>query len=522
MKQLQLRDFLIGIFGLVIITASSMYVALRMGALPWPTVFVTVVSMGILAKFRDTTIQEINITHTMMSSGSMVAGALAFTIPGLWILDSSAKVSFKSVMVMTVAGAVLGTLFSAVFRKYLVEDDSIAFPIGKAAYNTLVTGLEKKKESLKLFVSMGISVLFTTLRDFFGFIPSAFEFFRGSSFVAPLSIWVSPMALAIGAIIGKTGSFMWLSGAVLGYLVITPIGISAGFFKDIAASDLFRQNLGIGVMLGTGLGILIKTSFDIAKNIKKEKIASSKKVLSCAAIIAVVSCVVTIGTELSFIQSILAVAGICIVTLLSGLLTGQSGVNPMEVFGILVMLAVSLIVKTDLSSKFIIAGLAAVSCGLCGDVMNDLKSGYMLKTDSKTQLFAEGIGGVIGAVISVFALFAMKDAFGGFGTAELPAPQAAGVATLANGLGNTKVLVAGVVIGCIFYLAGLPASTAGLGLYLSSSISFAVGLGALISTAIRKAGKASENDISLVSSGLLGGEGISGVVVAIIRMFAKV
>ena len=46
------RGLAVGIIGLIIITASSMYVALRMGALPWPTVFVTVVSMAILGKAK--------------------------------------------------------------------------------------------------------------------------------------------------------------------------------------------------------------------------------------------------------------------------------------------------------------------------------------------------------------------------------------------------------------------------------------------------------------------------------------
>jgi hypothetical protein len=56
--------------------------------------------------------------------------------------------------------------------------------------------------------------------------------------------------------------------------------------------------------------------------------------------------------------------------------------------------------------------------------MNDLKSGYLLKTDPRQQILGEGIGGVIGAILSVFVLLIMKSAFGGFGTAELPAPQA--------------------------------------------------------------------------------------------------
>ncbi|WP_236911804.1 hypothetical protein [Clostridium sp. Cult1] len=38
-EQLTFRGIIIGAIGAVIITTSSMYVALRMGALPWPTIF---------------------------------------------------------------------------------------------------------------------------------------------------------------------------------------------------------------------------------------------------------------------------------------------------------------------------------------------------------------------------------------------------------------------------------------------------------------------------------------------------
>ena len=85
-EQLSLRSLIIGSLGSCVITASSMYVALRMSALPWPTIFVAVLSMGLLKIFGKTTNNEINITQTAMSAGAMVAGGLAFTLPGLWIM----------------------------------------------------------------------------------------------------------------------------------------------------------------------------------------------------------------------------------------------------------------------------------------------------------------------------------------------------------------------------------------------------------------------------------------------------
>ena len=112
--QLTFRGIIIGAIGSIIITTSSMYVALRMGALPWPTIFVAVLSMTILRILKNTNLNEINVTHTAMSAGAMVAGGLAFTIPGIWMFNESAEVSFMELVAITLSGAILGVIFKIV------------------------------------------------------------------------------------------------------------------------------------------------------------------------------------------------------------------------------------------------------------------------------------------------------------------------------------------------------------------------------------------------------------------------
>lgn len=507
MRHFTLRSFFTGLTGLLIITASSMYVALRMGALPWPTIFVAVLSMTILGKAKNVSLQEINVTHTFMSAGAMVAGGLAFTLPGIWILNPSAELPVSQAMIVCVLGAMLGTLFSAVFRKNLVEERSLVFPIGNAAYNTLVTGIKKSRESILLFVSMSLSVLFTVFRDVFGFIPAVFSLFGGNGFIPPIHFWVSPMALAIGAVIDKFAALCWFAGALVSYFILAPLG----------CSELFRQNIGIGLMIGTGAGILIKALVKIIGNKNGKGLMKKKDILSAVLIIFISSLILSFASHLSLLQSCIAVFLVGVSCLLSGILTGQSGINPMEIFGILVMLAIGCVRQSSEIMLFLVASLTAVACGLSGDVMNDLKSGYMLKTNPAHQLIAEFIGGVIGAVLSVLCLFAMKKSFGSFGTDLLPAPQAKAVASMASGFGNSIEFFIAVVIGTLLFLLNVPSATLGLGVYLSMQISLPVGFGALI--AVLSAKKYKSGDINLVASGLLGGEGIAGVLIAIFSMF---
>ena len=517
------RGLAVGIIGLIIITSSSMYVALRMGALPWPTVFVTVLSMAILGKAKNATLEEINCTHTLMSAGAMVAGGLAFTLPGLWMTDPSASLSTITILAISITGAVLGTVFTVIFRRTFIEKEKLPYPMGEAAYNTLIAGKEGKGAPI-LFTSLGASALFTFIRDGLGKIPSVLGLYGGSSLFPSLSIWVSPMALGIGAIIGPVLALMWFGGAVLGYFIITPIGIATGFFESMADADAFRSNLGIGLMIGTGLGVAVKAVISLIKRKKSEKASPIPKNVIAAIVLVCILAVIILAltTEITILEGILLIVGVYLTTYLSGMLTGQTGVNPMEVFAILVLLGISAVLSPSLAAAFSIAGVVAVACGLTGDVMNDLKSGSLVGTKPRYQIMAEGIGGIIGAVVAAFALIVLKDSMGGFGSPELPAPQAAAVAAMAGGLTDSVAFFIGLAAGLLLYLLKVPSATLGLGVYLPTYISSAMALGAVIMAITKKAAKNKEKadeNAALISSGLLGGEGITGVIIAIVSMF---
>lgn len=520
------RALIIGTLGLLVITASSMYVALRMGALPWPTVFVTVVSMAALKRAKNSSLEEINVTHTIMSAGAMVAGGLAFTVPGLWILYPEAAIPTFQLIVITVTGAILGTVFTAIFRHKLIEEEKLPYPMGIASYNTLMAGYEGGKGAKTVFSTMGASAIFTALRDGFGLIPAVLTPFKGTAFFPALSIWVSPMALGIGAVIGPVLSFVWLLGTIIGHYIITPVGIGTGFFTSMVEADSFRSNLGIGLMIGTGIGVFIKAIFDIVKKGKSSDGKGSfglsrEKIVIVAVIMVMAMLVLATLTDIGAGSAVVTVIGILITTYLSSTLTGQTGVNPMEVFGMLVLLLCLGLFSPGIMPAFLIAGVTAVACGLAGDVMNDLKSGSMLGTSPGAQIIGEGIGGVIGAVISAFVIVILKEAFGGFGTAELPAPQASAVAAMVQGLGNSSAFTIGLIIGIALYLCKVPAATLGLGVYLPTYISSVMALGALCMLIAKKIFKKeeAEREGALVSSGLLGGEGITGVIIAIITLF---
>ena len=521
-SDLTVRSFIIGTIGLLIITIASMYVALRMGALPWPTVFVTILSMAILKKFKNSSLREVNITHTIMSSGAMVAGGLAFTIPGLWIIDPAATISIFQLCVIAVVGAILGTVFTSILRELLIVENQLPYPMGIAAYNTLTVGQEGGKSGKKLFITMGLSTIFTALRDGFALIPQLFTVFKGTALLPAAHLWLSPMAMGIGAIIGPVLSLMWALGAIIGFYLIIPIGLKLNLFPDLATADSFRSSLGIGLMFGTGFGIIIKVLFDLVKGKNNIKINLDKNsMIKLGAVLAL--CIVALSalTSITILQSILLIFAVFVACYLSSTLTGQTGINPMEIFAILVVLFITLVSSLDINSSFLIAGLVAVSCGLAGDVMNDLKSGYLIKTKAKDQLIGEIFGAIIASVLSVYLLFLLKDTLGPFGTATLPAPQATAIASMINGLANNTSFMLGLVIGAILFIIKVPSATLGLGFYLPMHISLAMASGAILQIIATKifGKKSTDENTPIISSGLLGGEAITGVVIALITIF---
>jgi len=528
-EQLTWRGILIGIIGAVIITTSSLYVALRMGALPWPTVFVAITSMAVLRGLKNSNLNEINVTHTIMSAGAMVAGGIAFTIPAIWILDSTTGIGMRTLLVITLCGVLAGIIFTGLVRKYFVEKEDIPYPIGLAAYETVIAGDEKGSRAKYLFSSLGIAGAFTFVRDaFMQVVPSLW---MSSSLAAkgiPFGFWYSPMALGIGYVIGPVATGIWFLGGIIGFFGFLLLGVNSGWFPDLTAAENFRVSIGIGMMVGTGIGILVRSILPKAKEIygpifsRNSAKVGGKGFYWISLVLLLIAFALTIVLRMNFIGGVLTVIGTWLVTAMAAQITGQTGVNPMEIFGILVMLLVKAFLALGAVQAICIAGMVAVACGLTGDVLNDFKAGHLLKTNPKAQLIGESIGAVIGGIVACIALFALMSYFGGVGgDTGLPAPQAAAVAAMVGGLPDSAAFFIGLALGALLYILKVPAMTLGLGIYLPIYISATVFVGGLISLLVKRFVPAIDQSGKgvAVASGFLGGEGVVGTMIALWRVF---
>ncbi|MBO4353266.1 MAG: OPT/YSL family transporter, partial [Eggerthellaceae bacterium] len=217
---------------------------------------------------------------------------------------------------------------------------------------------------------------------------------------------------------------------------------------------------------------------------------------------------------------------------------GQTGIDPMEIFGLIVLLIVAFIGDTQTIPLFFVAGVIAVACGIGGDVMNDFKAGHLLGTNPQAQLVGQAIGGLLGAFVAAGTLFALVSAYGpdafGPGNAFVSA-QASVVATLVGGIPSLPAFLAGLVAGFVIYVLGGPAMMIGLGIYLPFYLSFTAFLGCLVKWIVdaiaksRRAGLPEDEQATtkeqtdqsglVIASGLLGGESIVGVIMALAAVF---
>lgn len=147
--------------------------------------------------------------------------------------------------------------------------------------------------------------------------------------------------------------------------------------------------------------------------------------------------IVAIALDLGPVPAVIVTLFTFVTTIMSAQSCGQTGIDPMEIFGLIVMLIVAAFAQIAQVKLFFIAGIVAVACGLAGDVMNDFKAGAVLGTNPRAQWIGQAIGGIVGALVAAAVMVALVTAYGpdAFGPDKsFVAAQASVVATMVSGI----------------------------------------------------------------------------------------
>jgi uncharacterized oligopeptide transporter (OPT) family protein len=524
-----LRALVIALSLSLFLLASSSYIALKLGALPWPIIFSVIASGGILkllSRLRSTTMHEINVAQAGGTIGGMLASGVVFTIPGIIYLQRYENVDIAIpdlwiLALICVFGALLGVLLSIPLRRTFIDEESLPFPSGAAGAEVLKAEMIGGRSAILLFIVGIVTAIFALTRDLY--FASGFTLTFLTTYGIIFTLYPMPMGIGIGYILGpKISINSWLSGAIVGWVFLVPL------LDNYEAFNLV-QELGMGIVLGSGIGFFVAYVAPKAKKIFLP-LFSWKKAPWYTRIIPFVS-VISFGalilSGVPIIASIIAVGGVWIMATVASRMTGETNIDPLEQFGIIIgLLSLGLysVLTMDLGylPAFLIVCFVSIAAALAGDIGHDYKSAKIIGTRPKDIIKVDLI---CAAVSGLFAPVILKIILEGYSsdlfTQAMPAPQAVLVARSIFGFTYPEVFYIGVglafavEIGRRLIKKEIPLSLMafGIGMFLGLTLAFLLAIGGVIRHITDRKGIDYRKGV-LVSAGLMGGEGIAGFLAA--------
>ena len=346
---------------------------------------------------------------------------------------------------------------------------------------------------------------------------------------------------------GATASWGTLAGAVY-FSIVRPIAV--GGMLVGAGYTLFRMRSQLGAGMARAISDLRKSA-DVHKAINRtERDLNAKVVFIGVALVFIAM----IGLYYFFIAGAGTLTGSKILTgaivaalvmvvlgfffaAVSGNLVGMIGSSNNPVSGLtLCTLVVSALLMVALgvagvSGVAAVLGVAAVICvssAVAGEMLQDLKVGYILGGTPARMQIGDMFGIVIASLVLFFPLMVLDNAYH-FGSAQLPAPQAGLMAMLSQGIvgGNMAwpLVVVGILMGFAMIMVKVRSPMLfSVGMYLPLETTFAIFVGGIIrwitdkirdQRGFNEAQKARvDNAGVLTASGLIAGEALCGLVIA--------
>ena len=571
-------SIVIGIILAVVFGAANAYLGLLVGMTISASIPAAVISMGIIRVIlRRDSILENNLVQTIGSAGESLAAGAIFTLPALFLWAEEGKIEFPSLVTLfliTLFGGLLGVCFMVPLRQALIveEHGTLPFPEGTACAEVLLAGEEGGSKAGSVFTGLGIAALYKFVADGLKLFPSeigyAFKSYAGSQ----IGIQVLLSLAGVGFICGPKISSYMLAGGTLSWFVLMPaialFGGDATIYpgtESISAllakggpSELWTnyiKYIGAGAVAAGGMISLIKTFPLIVRTFKQAMSSLSKKHAQKNAVrtqqdlpmpvllVIILAIVILIWLIPTFPVNpvgslIIVIFGFFFASVSSRMvgLIGSSN-NPVSGMAIATLIIATLLLKltgtdgtTGMVGAIAIGGVICVIAAIAGDTSQDLKTGFIVGATPKKQQIGEMIGVVVSAAAVGFVLYLLNEAWG-YGSTELPAAQATMMKMLVEGIMNAELpwalIFIGVFIAIVAEILKVPVMPFAVGMYLPFSLSAGIMAGGIVRYIVEKikgtdAEKKERADRGvLFTSGLIAGEGIMGIVLAVLAV-AKV
>ena len=574
MPEFTVVSVILGALLAIVFGGANAYLGLRVGMTVSASIPAAVVSMGIIRKvLKRDSILENNIVQTIASAGEAVAAGAIFTLPALFMWANEGICDAPGMLtigLVALCGGLLGVLLMIPLRSALIvkEHGTLAYPEGQACAQVLIAGEEGGSKASSVFAGLGIAAVYKFIADGFKLFPSEVDWsipaYKGSG----IGMDILPALVGVGYICGTKVSSYLFAGGTLAWFVIMPLIALFGsdlviYPATVTVAELwetkgtwglwgsFIRYIGAGAVAAGGimsliksLPLIIKTFMEAIKGYGKNEVSilRTEQDLPMKAVVAGVLAIALAmwlipAIEVSLLGAIIIVVfGFFFATVSSRMvgLIGSSN-NPVSGMAIATLLIASLILKSTGSGNsegmvaaIIIGTVICIVAAISGDTSQDLKTGFLLGATPKKQQYAELIGCLV-ASVTIGAILYLLNAAWGFGSEELAAPQATLMKMVVEGVmgGNLPwaLVFTGVFIAVVIEVLGIPVLPVAIGLYLPIHLSTPIMVGGLLRVFLEKrkytSEKAREESVQtgvLFSSGLIAGEGVVGIILAILAI----
>lgn len=569
--ELTVTSIITGIILAIVFGAANAYLGLRVGMTISASIPAAVIAMGVTRIIlKKNSILESNMVQTIGSAGESLAAGAIFTMPALFLWAKEGLIEQPSILtisLITVCGGILGVLFMIPLRNSIIvqEHGTLPYPEAQACAEVLLAGEEKGSEAKAVFAGMGVAAAFKFIIDGLKMVPEVISI-PLKALKTEFTTEIYPAVVAVGYICGyKISSFLFAGGLLAWFVMIPAIAVFGGdtilFPANCSVAELyaaggasaiwsnFVRYIGAGALAAAGiisliksLPLICKTFASAMKGLKNSTGVNSddrtSKDLSIKFVLIGVLVVVLAIWLLPPIQAglvsalLIVLFGFFFATVSSKMvgLVGSSN-NPVSGMAIATLLIATILLKITgdtgshgMVSAITIGSIICIIAAIAGDTSQDLKTGYLLGATPKKQQIGELIGAVISALTIGGVLILLNTAWG-FGSKELSAPQATLMKLVTEGVMNGNLPWNFVFIGAactvIFEILGMPSLAVAIGIYLPLELTAPIMIGGVLRKIMDKKNNSSSSESSkgvLFSSGLIAGEGLLGVLLAILTV----
>ena len=570
--EITVASIVMGILLAVIFGAANAYLGLRVGMTVSASIPAAVIGMGVIRVImRKNSILESNIVQTIGSAGESVAAGAIFTLPALFLWAGEGKMAKPDVISITLIaliGGLLGVFFMIPLRNALIvrEHATLPYPEGKACAEVLLAGEKGGASATTVFAGMGFAAAFKFIIDGIKAVPGEIGF-RVKGYAGEFGTQIYPAVMSVGYICGPRISSYMFAGGILSWLVLIPLIVLFGDNTVLApatktVSEVFAEGgagniwstyiryIGAGALAAGGIISLIKslpliiTTFrDSLKSMggargsseRTERDISMKIVLAVIAVLTLLVWLVP-AIPVSLLGAVIVVVfGFFFATVSSRMvgLVGSSN-NPVSGMAIATLLLATLILKITgttgaegMVAAISIGSIICIVAAISGDTSQDLKTGFLLGATPWKQQVGE-VFGVVASSLAIGGTLYLLDSAWGFGSAELGAPQATLMKMITEGVmdGNLPwgLVFVGVFIAVLVEIIGIPVLPFAIGVYLPVHLNACIMVGGLVRLWFDKMKKAESekseivNDGILYCSGMIAGEGLVGILMAVLAI----